>query len=211
MSSLLTNWLPVSAELVLCSCLLVSRQQKLLHSYNIATRSGFLFRIIAFLFTLPELLRLLSGILYSLLFSHIAVWKFSVSFSLSIISAATSGHLTASPWDSCSFVKGYADSHIKCHLSIFCMNCCSLIICSEVDFYLKVRVRECANPASVEVTYGWYGENPAYFKYVFEQSETVRNVSKQSNGDTRRYTGIVARNASHLGLEVLHIQYNIAG
>ena len=91
------------------------------------------------------------------------------------------------------------------------MNSCSHIICSENDFYLEVRVRECTNPAPVEITYGWCGQIPANIKYVFEQSETVRNVSKQSNGDTKRYTGIVARNASHLGFEVLcrYIQHNI--
>ena len=34
----------------------------------------------------------------------------------------------------------------------------------------------------------------------------MSNEGRESNGDTRLYTGVVARNASHLGFEVLAMQ-----
>ena len=76
--------------------------------------------------------------------------------------------------------------------------------CSEAKFYLEVVVKQCVNPASVDVKCMSYGKrNYTMFEYVFQQSETVSN---EGNGYTRLYTGVVARNASHLGFEVLAMQ-----
>ena len=75
--------------------------------------------------------------------------------------------------------------------------------CSEAKFYLEVVVKQCVNPASVDVKCMLYPKRPwnyTMFEYVFHQSETVSNEGRE---DTRLYTGVVARNASHLGFEVL--------
>ena len=79
--------------------------------------------------------------------------------------------------------------------------------CFEDKFYLRIIVKQCVNPASVYVECNLYGKrNSTRFEYVFQQSETVSNEGRESNGDTRLYTGVVARNASHLGFEVLAMQ-----
>ena len=79
--------------------------------------------------------------------------------------------------------------------------------CSDTKFYLTVIVKQCVNPASVDVKCALYGKrNYTKFEYVFQQSETVRSEGRENNGDTRLYTGVVARNASHLGFEVLAMQ-----
>ena len=69
--------------------------------------------------------------------------------------------------------------------------------------YLSVFVEECEDPASVLVHYDLYDEDSFdEFQYVFNQSEIVDNDGIYSYGDSGRYTGIMARNASHLGFEV---------
>ena len=69
--------------------------------------------------------------------------------------------------------------------------------------YLSVFVEECEDPASVLVHYDLYNEDSFdEFQYVFNQSEIVDNDGIYSYGDSGRYTGIMARNASHLGFEV---------
>ena len=81
--------------------------------------------------------------------------------------------------------------------------------CTDSKLYLIVVVKRCVNPASVDVKCMLYGKRPwnySKFEYVFQQSETVSNEGRESNGDTRLYTGVVARNASHLGFEVLAMQ-----
>ena len=81
------------------------------------------------------------------------------------------------------------------------------MICSGKKFYLTVNVKRCIHLASVYVEYTLYGKgNYTKFEYVFHQSETVSNEGRESNGDTMLYTGVVARNASHLGFEVLAMQ-----
>ena len=65
-------------------------------------------------------------------------------------------------------------------------------------------MEECQDPVTVAVRYGTYGDtdvdysNSVEFQYVYNQSEIV------DQGDTGRYSGILARNASHLGFEVSH-------
>ena len=84
---------------------------------------------------------------------------------------------------------------------------CFLITCSEAKFYLEVVVKQCVNPASIYVKCALYGKtNYTKFEYVFQQSETVRSEGRESNADTSLYTGVVARNASHLGFKVLAMQ-----
>ena len=84
---------------------------------------------------------------------------------------------------------------------------CFIMYCSADTFDLKVVVKQCVDPASVDVKCMSYGKgNYTKFEYVFQQSETVRSEGRESNGDTRLYTGVVARNASHLGFEVLAMQ-----
>ena len=89
---------------------------------------------------------------------------------------------------------------------------CFIMYCSGDTFDLKVVVKRCVYPASVDVKCLLYGRNHTMFEYVFQQSETVSNEGRESNGDTMLYTGVVARNASHLGFEVLCYTVNaIAG
>ena len=54
-------------------------------------------------------------------------------------------------------------------------------------------MKECADPVLVTVE---YLDPKLEFKYVFDHSETV------TNGDSGNYTGVMARNASHIGFEV---------
>ena len=60
-------------------------------------------------------------------------------------------------------------------------------------------MEECQDPVSVEVHYDSYYPDYVEFQYVYNQSEIVDNYGQ---GDTGRYSGILARNASHLGFEV---------
>ena len=67
---------------------------------------------------------------------------------------------------------------------------------------------ECKDPVTVLVDYAaWTAydgdciedySNSVDFRYVYNKSEIV------DQGDTGRYSGILARNASHLGFEVSH-------
>ena len=60
-------------------------------------------------------------------------------------------------------------------------------------------VDECQDPVTVAVHYDSYYPDYVEFQYVYNQSEIVDNYGQ---GDTGRYSGILARNASHLGFEV---------
>ena len=73
---------------------------------------------------------------------------------------------------------------------------CLNILCSLDKSYLKAVLHEC--PVSVFIQFELYYVTKV--THVFSKSETVE--MQGSNGDTWKYTGIMARNASHLGFEV---------
>ena len=100
---------------------------------------------------------------------------------------------------SCSSVLRYIQMHPGCLIPerIFVgISTCLNIMCSCTNFYLKAFVNEC--PVSVHIEFDLYYVTE--LTHVFSQSETVE--TQGSNGDTWNYTGIMARNVSHLGFEV---------
>ena len=99
---------------------------------------------------------------------------------LFLVSTTTGGHFpTASPWDSCSSVQSYLDSHPHCYTNLFDEIDCYHMTCSDAKLYLLVIVKQCVNPASVYVDYTLYGKrNYTKFEYVFQQSETVSNEGR---------------------------------
>ena len=100
---------------------------------------------------------------------------------------------------SCSSVLRYIQTHPGCAIvdRIFVgFSTCSNILCSLDKSYLNAVLHEC--PVSVYIQFELYYVTKVI--HVFSQSETVE--TQGSNGDTWKYTGIMARNASHLGFEV---------
>ena len=122
---------------------------------------------------------------------------------------------TDSSQDSCSSVYSYVQSRPSCYIYDYDYDTheegCSAFYCSWNSSFIDVNVEECQDPVSVAVLYARYGgdytsEDYDYsdyveFQYVYNQSETVDNYAW---GDTGKYSGILARNASHLGFGVSH-------
>ena len=88
--------------------------------------------------------------------------------------------------------------HPGCFIAerVFGSSTCSNIICSSTNFNINAFAKEC--PVSVHIQFELYYVTE--LTHVFSKSETVE--TQDSNGDTWNYTGIMARNASHLGFEV---------
>ena len=121
-----------------------------------------------------------------------------LSLPVSTTSAQTP---TDSTQDSCSSVYSYFQSHPSC--SIYDYDAheggCSGFYCSWNSSFIEVYVEECQDQVSVAAHYDSYYPDYVEFQYVYNQSEIVDNYGQ---GDTGRYSGILARNASHLGFEV---------
>ena len=63
--------------------------------------------------------------------------------------------------------------------------------CSDVSTFVSFIVQKCEDPVTVDV----YFEGAHNFAYSYNQSEIVDNV-------VDNYTGILERNATHLGFMV---------
>ena len=122
---------------------------------------------------------------------------------VSTTSAQTPTH---SSQDSCSSVYSYFQSHPSCYVYDTREGGCSGFNCSWNNSFLEVNVEECQDPVTVAVHYDSYYSGYVEFQYVYDQSEIVDNYGQV---DTGRYSGILARNASHLGFEVYIIIYII--
>ena len=106
--------------------------------------------------------------------------------------------VTAQDWTSCASLQHYVNEHPDCYVLEFGEPCSGLYCYGSDDTYLDFFVQKCEDPVTVDVFVELTDEHTQYhhdFYYLFNQSETV-DYGKES------YTGILERNATHLGFMV---------
>ena len=123
--------------------------------------------------------------------------------------------VTRAQWDYCGLDR-YTQPGFNCFVENY-GEPCSGIYCYNNNTYISIFVQKCEDPVSVLVHYDYYDYDFGFeeFQYVYNQSETVENdgyysyysyyYGYDSSGqfvEPGSYTGILDRNASHLGFEV---------
>ena len=106
----------------------------------------------------------------------------------------------AQDWTSCASLQHYVSEHPDCFVEDFGEPCSGLYCYSENEYqyytYLEFFVQKCEDPVTVEVYLDIFEDNDDhFFNYLYNQSETV----DYGQGS---YTGILERNATHLGFMV---------
>ena len=136
------------------------------------------------------------------------IGKFSYSVFIAIVAHAQNY--------SCEHLEQYVDEHPSCYLyRTYSDEICYGMYCrgsgpngSDItSLYRSFSVQRCRDPVTV-YTYTYFFRNGYYYRYsyTFDQSETVDNpYYYYYNGRNTSYTGILERNATHLGFEVLNM------
>ena len=112
----------------------------------------------------------------------------------------------AQDYTSCAFLHHYISEHPECEILDY-GRLCSGVSCHGYAINTDFIVRKCQDPITVDMFVEFYDEFRDFsreFYYIYDHSETVNYRQKS-------YTGILERNATHLGFMVSVYKKNNRG